>query len=189
MATVLGIDVGLHGLGCGLTADGEPVLGWYQPNHFSNKRDRSGWQELIDDMLRALDELEFGEPDFVVIEQMQQDRRTGGGAVVGDVLALQALVWYLAGHMSCLGYEVVVPTPSEWTDGIPKRVRINRLIKRLQGEHGLEDPRRDLLALPPGYSYTGGRSHDVLDGVALSLWFADRLSGRRPRRRLADGSR
>lgn len=55
---------------------------------------------------------------------------------------------------------IIAPTPGDWTGGIPKDVRANRIIGRLQ----LSSDLKDFADIPPSLR------HHAMDAVGLAIW-------------------
>lgn len=171
---VAGIDVGTHGIGVGFAGDCAPTA-LYLPN----KHGRG--PAALDALANELRDL-VGPVDWLVIERMQIDGRTGA-AEANALLDLQWIGGLIQGRV--VAENVILPAAGEWSEGVPKPVRIERMLRDLAVELDVEDARAEVLIMPPRYSLTGGRTGDALDGLALARWQVARLTGARMRRVLS----
>jgi hypothetical protein len=153
VSLVSAIDTGLRACALSIYDDGTLVAAMLIPNPERTVRGPRAWDAMRD---AVLDAYPLG-ADTLVVEIMQHDGRTGGGAS-SDVFELVGVgSRLLAGFAGRVGGAVAV-TPSEWST-VPKQIRHARLAEAL-GPDELE-----LLA---------GQDHNVWDSAALGYWYCVR---------------
>jgi hypothetical protein len=144
---IAGIDPGLRHCGLAVYDLGQIVLARLVKNP-AKGRGPMAWIAMAQEVAKQYPTAY----DILVVENMQKDGRP---FAADDVFEVQGVAGATAALV--LATKTVGAKPREWTNGVPKRIRHRRLLKK------------PIPALEPA----GLLTHNILDAIGLAQWYID----------------